>query len=359
MSTGNRLELLWNGHAYFPALLSAIERARESVLVQMYRFHGGAIATEVATSLSRAAMRGLDVRVLIDAYGTGEMEHSVADLLTRSGVRVRTYNRMTIANIHRWQQRNHRKLIALDRAEAFIGGMNIDDVFMCGTNGRAWRENAVRICGPLAATIRSAIEHAWHDDNALKRPVRKPLDPMSGDAQLLLASHDRPMIRRSYLHAIRAAVQSVHVSSAYFIPPSDVATALIDARQRGVDVRVLTTGAHNNIALARIGSRATYAPLLRAGVRIFEYRPTMLHAKSIIVDGAWCALGSANVDACGLQFNLEAQLATCDAAFVDDLQQSYCDDLAEASEITIEAWRERPWWARVGDVLARPLRYVV
>ena len=297
ISDGNRLNLLRDGETYFPALLSAVHGARCSVSVQMYRFHGGMVATRFAHAFADRARAGVPVRVLIDDYGTGGMDRELATFLGSSGVDVRIYNPLRITNLCRLNRRNHRKLIVIDGREAFVGGMNLDDVFAGGAGKRAWRENAVHVRGPMARQIDAGISAAWSGRGPEASPYSSPrkMGLIASDAQLLLSDRGRSTLRTAYLHVIRTAVRSVHISTAYFIPESDLADALVRAARRGVDVRVLTTGAHNNIALARIGSHATYGPLLRGGVRIFEYRPAMLHAKSIIVDGKWCALGSANL----------------------------------------------------------------
>ena len=357
---GNQMRLLRDGTTYFPALLSAIENARRSVSLQMYRFHGGAIATRFVHALADRARAGVHVRILIDDYGTGGMDRKLAGLLAASGVDVRVYNPLRITNLWRMNQRNHRKLLAVDGGEAFLGGMNIDDVFAGDGARRAWRENAVHIRGALAREIDARVIAAWSGEESCGASSITCLEAANeSDAQLLLSGPESPILRAAYLHVIRNAQRSIYVSSAYFVPPVDLADALAQAARNGVDVRVLTAGTHNNIPLARTVSHATYDPLLRDGVRIFEYRPTMLHAKTIIVDGQWCALGSANFDACGLRFNLESQIATCDEALVDGLRQSYLADAADADEITFAAWSRRPFSVRLRDVLLQPLRRVV
>jgi cardiolipin synthase len=364
ITTGNQLCLLRDGGMYFPALLTAVSGARRSVSLQMYRFHGGVIATRFAQALAKRARAGVQVRALIDDYGTGGMDRGLAGLLATSGVDLRIYNSLRITNLWRLHRRNHRKLIAIDGREAFVSGMNLDDVFAGSDTKRAWRENAVCVRGPLALEIDASIRAAWSGRDQLREASPPSVSEAaaligSSDAQLLLSDHQHPTLRTAYLYVIRTALRSIYVSSAYFVPQPDLAGALMSAAKRGVDVRVLTTGVHNNIALARVGSHATYRPLLRSGVRIFEYRPTMLHAKSIIADGKWCALGSANLDACGFRFNLESQIATCNETFVEELQQSYLADTEDADEITFDAWTRRPFSKRVADVVLRPLRHVL
>ncbi len=360
---GNRLRLLRDGGTFFPELLSAVQRARRTVSVQMYRFHGGGIATRLAHAFAERARAGVHVRVLIDDYGTGGMDRDLATLLAASGVELRIYNPLRLTRMRRVNRRNHRKLIVIDNSEAFVGGMNFDDVFSADEGKRAWRENAAHVLGPVSHEIDASISATWEEDGQPARwsaQAYLPENPLiRSDAQLLLSSHERQTLRTAYLHVFRTAVRSVHLSTAYLVPEPDLAEALMEAARRGIDVRLLTTGAHNNIALTRAAGHATYGQLLRAGVRIFEFRPTMLHAKSIIVDGEWCALGSANLDACGFRFNLESQLATCDPTFVEKLQQSFHADTRESDEVTLDSWQRRPVAHRLRDSLVRPLRFLL
>lgn len=360
---GNQLRLLRDGGEYFPLLTQAIERAERSILLQMYRFQGGTIATRVAHALAERARAGVTVWVLIDDYGTGGMEPQLANLLCASGVALRVYNPFRMMNLWNVNRRNHRKLLAIDATVAFIGGMNLDDVFAGSDAKRPWRENAVSVHGPVARVIGESVVAAWAggDQSEAPRPLMSQPVTLAGtsDAQLLLSSPERLTLRAAYLHVIGTARRSIFISSAYLVPQPVLAEALQDAAKRGIDVRVLTTGEHNNIALARMAGQATYGPLLRAGVRIFEYLPTMLHAKSIIVDGTWCALGSANLDACGFRFNLEAQLASCDEAFVKELEQSFLADAEEATEITWDVWKRQPVSRRVANVVLQPLRHIL
>jgi cardiolipin synthase A/B len=358
---GTELELLRDGDAYFPALLASVHRAERTVAVQMYRFHGGITATDFAGAFADRARAGVDVHVLIDDYGTGGMDRDLARLLADAGVRVRVYNPMTIQNALRLNQRNHRKLVAIDDKEAFIGGFNLDDVFSGSLEHPPWRENAVRIRGALVATIAASIDAAWGGSRLRGARAIDPGCASSSlpDVQLLLSDHNHQRLRVALLHVLARARHTVDLSSAYFIPERDIANALRSASRRGVQVRVLAAGAHNNIRLARVASHAVYGELLRDGVRIFEYRPTMLHAKTVAVDGMWCAVGSANLDACGLRFNLESQIATCNEGFVRVVSNSFSHDLRNADEVTAAVWQRRSIAHRVGDHLARPLRLVM
>ena len=236
--------------------------------------------------------------------------------------------------------------------------MNLDDAFAGGNGVRQWRENAVHIRGPLAGAIHASINAAWARATGTSVGTRaRPSDPAGAShAQLFLSEHGSARMRDVFFHAVGNARHSIYITSAYLIPERDVSSALVAAARRGVDVQLLTTGAHNNITLARLASHATYARLLAAGVRIFEYVPTMLHAKSIVVDGAWCSLGSANVDACSLRRNLEANIGTCDDTLVAETMRAFATDVANAHEITSANWRTRPITQRAAETATLPLR---
>lgn len=354
----NELRLLCDGDVFFPAFLAAVRSARSRIAVQMFRFHGGNIANEFADAFAERARNGVQVRVLIDAYGTGTMDPSIRSLLIAAGVELRVYNPIQLHALHRAYRRSHRKLIVLDDREAFLGGMNLDDAFAGGNGMRRWRENAVHIRGPLASAVNAIIEAVWNRVAGTRVQVLAlSSDPAGAShAQLFLSEHGSATMRDVFLHAVGSAQRSIYITSAYLIPESDISSALVAAARRGVDVQLLTTGAHNNITLARLASRATYARLLGAGVRIFEYGPTMLHAKSIVIDGAWCSLGSANVDACSLRRNLEANIGTCDAALVTEAERAFTTDVANAHEVTLANWRMRSIGQRVAETMTVPLR---
>ena len=354
----NELRLLRDGDVFFPAFLTAVRSARRTIAVQMFRFHGGQVAREFADAFAERARHGVRVRVLIDAYGTGTMHTSIRSVLITAGVELHVYNPIRLHALHRAYRRSHRKLIAIDEHVAFLGGMNFDDAFAGGNGVRRWRENAVQIRGPLAGAIEASISATWAGASEVAVPAcalsLHSVGPSHG--QLFLSEHGTATMRDIYLHAVGSAQRSISITSAYLIPESDISSALVAAARRGVDVRLLTTGAHNNITLARLASHATYATLLDAGVRIFEYGPTMLHAKSIVVDGEWCTFGSANVDACSLRHNLEANIGTCDAALVAEAESAFATDLANAHEVTLADWRRRPLSRRVAELATLPLR---
>jgi cardiolipin synthase A/B len=355
---GNALRLLRDGDVFFPEFLAAVRSAQSTIAVQIFRFHGGRIASEFAAAFAERARSGVQVRVLIDAYGTGAMDRSIQSVLTAAGVELRVYHPIHLRALHRAYQRSHRKIIVVDGRDAFLGGMNLDDAFAGGPNARRWRENAVHARGPLASAVDASIDEAWAALSGARRSLvarsSAPLGP--SHAQLFLSEHGGSTMRDVFLHSIASAQRAVHITSAYLIPEPDVSAALAAAARRGVEVQLLTTGAHNNIAVARLASRATYARLLGAGVRIFEYRPTMLHAKSIVVDGSWCSLGSANVDACSLRRNLEANIGTCDAAFVAEVERSFAVDVEESDEVMPASWRTRPFLQRAAEAATIPLR---
>jgi cardiolipin synthase A/B len=355
---GNELRLLRDGDVFFPAFLTAVRSARRTIAVQMFRFHGGEIARKFAEAFAERARSGVRVRVLIDAYGTGTMDPSIRSVLTAAGVELRVYNPIQFHALHRAYRRSHRKIIAVDERVAFLGGMNFDDAFAGGNGLRRWRENAVHICGPLAGTLEASIDATWMRTAGMAVPARVlSSDPGgSSHAQLFLSEHGSGTMRDVFLHAVGSAQRSIYITSAYLIPESDISSGLVTAAQRGVDVQLLTTGSYNNITLARLASHATYAPLLAAGVRIFEYGPTMLHAKSIVVDSEWCTFGSANVDACSLRHNLEANVGTCDATLVAEAESAFATDVANAHEMPSADWRRRPLSQRVAELATLPLR---
>jgi cardiolipin synthase len=217
----------------------------------------------------------------------------------------------------------------------------------------------IRVEGPVVADMRNALVTCA----TMCTPAGAPQPSMThgarignADAQYVVSTpHDRNAVAM-YLEALRLAKHTVHITTPYFIPPPEIVDALTSAAMRGVEVRVLTAGVANKLRIARSVSRLVYGDCLQAGVRIFEYQPTMLHAKCTVVDGVWATIGSVNLDARSLWRNLEANLVTCDETIAAAMEREFFNDLGQAEEITLEAWRRRSVAERVFGVAALPLR---
>jgi cardiolipin synthase len=265
-----------------------------------------------------------------------------------------------------WSVRDHRKLLVVDERIAFAGGLNIgDDYAPREWGGKGWHDVHARVEGPVVQDLRRSFFEAWGyaspDGEALVRalpsahhPHRPPPAPaVEGEGARVQAlsvgrSHDRRRIERDLQHAVSLARDHVYVQSAYFIPNRRWRRTLRRAATRGVDVRVLVPR-HNDVPGIRDASRFTWGALLRGKVRLFEYQPTMLHAKTIVVDGCWCSIGSYNLDQRSLQYNWEISLSIVDPAACRALEERFARDLLASREVTLEEWARRPFWQRIKE----------
>jgi cardiolipin synthase len=350
---GNRFELLVDGARFFPRMLEAIEAARRHVLLEIYLFESGAVAARFIDALTRAAGRGVTVKLLLDDFGALGLTSADRGKLAGGGVDLRFYNPI------RWRERlrnifrDHRKLLIVDGAAAFVSGAGITDDFDSPTDpGRSWRETAIHVRGPVLADWLALFLGVWnrHAPAPLELPVLAPAayaDGMRGRVAVTSALA-RQDIKRSLYSRVRHAKRRVWIATAYFVPSRKVRRALRQAARRGVDVRLLLPGPYTDHPAIRHAGRRFYARLLRAGARIFEYQPRFLHAKTILCDD-WVSIGSSNLDRWNLRWNLEANQEVDDAGFAATVQAMFEEDFRHCVECRHEEWRRRPWYQRLRE----------
>ena len=352
---GNRFELLVDGHVYFPRMLEAVELARRYVLLEIYLFESGVVASRFIEALTRAAARGVLVKVLTDDFGAAKLLDNDRERLTGAGVELLFYNPMHLRQWFGNMLRDHRKLLIVDGEAAFVSGTGITDEFDDPKKpARSWRETAVHISGPVLADWQELFTRAWnrHASQVLMLPTPAPyteLADMRGrvaTASPLLAQD----IRRSLYRRVREAKQRVWLATAYFVPSRKLLRALKHAAQQGVDVRLLLPGRHTDHPAIRHAGRRFYSSLLRHGVRIFEYQPRFLHAKTLLCD-QWVSIGSSNFDRWNLRWNLEANQEVDDPGFAASVHAMFEADLKVSVEIDKEQWQRRRWIARLREHL--------
>ena len=352
---GNRFDLLVDGRAYFPRMLEAIELARAYVWLEIYLFESGSVADRFIDALARAARRGLDVRVLADDFGAAGLRDSDRARLTAAGAALILYNPL------RWRRRfgnmlrDHRKLLIVDDAVAFVSGTGLTDEFDDpGSPGHSWRETAVRISGPVLTDWQAVFAQVWGEQRGgTPAPAgRTPgalADGMLGRVAISAGLRVQD-IRRSLFRRVRAAEHRVWIATAYFVPSRRLLRALKRAAARGADVRLLLPGPHTDHPAVRHAGRRFYGGLLAAGVRVFEYQPRFLHAKTILCDG-WVSAGSSNFDRWNLRWNLEANQEVDDPRFAEDARVMFENDFRDSLEIRPSDWHGRGWWARMREQL--------
>ena len=355
----NRFELLVDGRHFFPRMLEAIERARRYVLLEMYLVESGVVATRFIDAFVRAAARGVTVKLLLDDFGGLGLSLPDREKLAHSGVDLVFYNPLYLRKQLRNMFRDHRKLMIVDGELTFVGGAGITDAFdVPGHPELSWRDTAVSARGPVVADWQALFLRVWN------RHVSKPLD-LSAPAPLAVAGGIpgrvvissalvTQEIKRSLYNRARRAEKRLWIATAYFVPSRKLLRALKRADRRGVDVRLLLPGAHTDHPAIRHAGRRFYSDLLRVGVRIFEYQPRFLHAKTVLCDD-WVSIGSSNLDRWNLRWNLEANQEVEDAAFAEAARSMFEEDFRDSVECRYEDWRRRPlhirwrehWWGRV------------
>ncbi len=362
----HEVSLLRDGAQAYPAMLEAIGAARSTICLETYIFREDTTGLRFADALCERAQAGVEVNLLYDDWGS-----SISDaLLARmhlSGVRtlafrpVRFSGRLTPV-IARLKRRNHRKSLVVDGEVGFTGGLNIsDDYAAVSDGGQGWRDTHVRIRGPAVHELERLFLATWREHKGAKltesRYVRQP-EPSDGLVRIIGNDfrEDRKDIRRAYVTAIHRAKRRIHLTHAYFVPPARVIRALQKAARRGVEVSVILA-ATTDVKLVLYAARGLYGKLLKSGVRVFEWRGRVLHAKTAVVDGKWATIGSANLDALSLRQNLEVNAVFEDERFGAAVEAMFTEDLYQCDQMTLERWKARPWYERLLTWIAYQLRH--
>src|SRR5579859_2517112 len=325
---GNRVVLLRDGRATFPEMLSAIEGARLHVNLASYMFRSDSTGNVFAEALSAKARTGVQVNLLFDAIGSSDADYALFESMRAAGVDVIEYGPLR-PWMRRWSwwRRDHRKILVVDGKIGFAGGVNIADVFApAETGGGGWRDTHLRIEGPSVADLQRFLIAVWRRAGGRRLDRKEYLPPLAevGVTPARVVGNtliwNRWAIRKSVLTAFRAARRSIWVANAYFIPDGSILGELLRARARGVDVRLMLPR-KSDVPMVALASRHGYQLLLDEGVRIFEWTGPMLHAKTMVVDGIWSAVGSFNLDRMSLVNNLEVSVNLFDPVVGQELEK--------------------------------------
>jgi phosphatidylserine/phosphatidylglycerophosphate/cardiolipin synthase-like enzyme len=352
---GNRFELLVDGPQFFPRMLEAIATARRYVLLEIYLFESGAVATRFINAFVDAARRGVAVKLLLDDFGAAKLRPEDRQRLVAGGAELVFYNPVHYRRLLYNMFRDHRKLLIVDGAVAFVSGAGITDEFDRPVRPQQnWRETALRISGPVLTDWVTLFLRVWNRRVPVTLtlpPATPPLyaDDMPGRVAATSALMIQD-IKRSLFNRVRHTRRQVWIATAYFVPSRKVRRALQEAAQRGVDVRLLLPGPYTDHPAIRHAGRRFYADLLHQGVRIFEYQLRFLHAKTVLCDD-WVSIGSSNLDRWNLRWNLEANQEVADAGFAEQVRAMFEEDFRRATECRYDDWRRRPWHARLRERL--------
>ncbi|HEY0140052.1 MAG TPA: cardiolipin synthase [Thermoanaerobaculia bacterium] len=359
MSEGNKVDVLRNGVQIFPAMLSAIKAARRTINLEFYIFWDGEIGRLFAESLAERARAGVKVNVVLDSVGSAQMSEELIAFLRRNGIAVEWYHPLRWYTLLRANHRTHRKLLIVDGEVGFSGGVGIADTWLGDADTHEhWRETVVRVEGPVVTQMQFAFMDNWIKSRGelLTGLDYFPQLKSRGDCltQVIKSSPSEgsSTVKLLYIISIVSAERSIHINNAYFIPDADTLRALQGAVRRGVDVRVIVPGEFTDVPFVRHASRFFYSRLLRHGIRIFEYQPTMMHAKTMVVDGIWTTVGSSNFDDRSFRLNDEVNVNIYDEGIAGRMEQMFFEDLARSEEITKRRWIRRSAVDRVKERIA-------
>lgn len=359
---GNRLTLLRNGLAYFPALVAAIDAAQEEVFLESYIYADDETGSLVTDALARAAARGVRVRLLVDGFGARQFPQRFRQILESAGGAVLVFRpQISLIPRRNRMRRMHRKLAAIDGAVAFVGGINVTDDYESPLEDPRTTppryDYAVRVEGPLAHVIRDAAARLWHRVRWAQRRRRArpepapPRPPAAGAQRAALVIRDslrhRGDIERAYLELIDTARVEIVIACAYFFPGRQFRRALIAAVKRGVRVRLVLQG-KIEYPFLHYASRGLYDALLDAGIEIYDYHAALLHAKVAVFDRRIAVVGSSNIDPLSLLLAQEANVFVDDEPFALELHRSIEDAIRlGALPVRPRLWKRQPWLTRL------------
>jgi cardiolipin synthase len=369
VARGNRVETLLNGDEIFPAMLKEIRRARRSITFESFVYWDGEVADRFTDALAERARAGVATHVVIDWFGSLRLTSDHVERMKEAGVQLQLYHELPWYDPVRWralanvEDRTHRKILVVDGKVGFTGGVGIADLWMGNADSpEHWRDTHFRVTGPVVAQLQSIFVINWletggqllHGDAyfpALASAGRVRAHVFAGSPQEATEN-----IELMYRLAIASARRSIKLSSAYFVPNPGTIKSLQQAAQRGVKIQIIVPGEHLDSQLVKAASPALWGDLLRAGVEIHRYQPTMYHCKVLIVDDAFTSVGSTNFDNRSFQMDDELNLNVFDESFAAHQARIFTADLAASKRYTYEDWLQRPWAQKAVNWIARPFR---
>jgi cardiolipin synthase len=356
--TGNRIDVLHNGDEFYPVMLEEIRRAQASITIEAYIYWAGDIGRRFAEALAAKAGEGIPVKMLLDAVGSASIGSEILDTLEKGGCQLAWYNRIHWYTIGQFNHRTHRKSLIIDGRIGFTGGAGIADVWLGHAQGPGhWRDTQVRIAGPAVTPLQTGFAQNWLQTTGelLTGAVYYP--EHDGDAnapshgfgasgltvQTVMSSPETgsSSVRLMHYVPIICARQSIFIANPYFVPDQTAIDTLVEAKRRGVDVRIMIAAKHNDNWLARKNSVRLYGPLLKAGITILEYNTTFMHQKTMVVDGQWVIIGTTNFDNRSFAHNEETSVCIKDAGLACFMEQTFRTDMRACERVELEAWQKR------------------
>jgi cardiolipin synthase A/B len=364
LTRGNRYDVLTNGDQIFPAMLEAIHGARRRISFETYIYDVGEISRQFTAALEAAARRGVQVNLVIDSIGGSGMKGDDVKRLQAAGCHIGTFNSLKWYNLEEVNYRTHRKILVVDGEVGFTGGAGIADHWLGHAQDKEhWRDTQIRMRGPIARQVEAAFYENFIETAGEVTPGLDDTPAETDEIGRSFALRSSPTggsndLKRLYLLALASAKRQVAITTPYFVTDESSEWSLRDAVSRGVKVRILVEGSITDAMPVKYASREAYERLLQLGVELYEYQPTMMHTKVIVVDGAWSMFGSANFDNRSLELNDELNVAVSDRDLAQRLLEDFEQDLRVSSRLELARWRQRSlleksrehFWSYFGEI---------
>ena len=364
LTRGNQYKVLTNGDEIFPAQLAAIRGARERISFETYVYKEGQLAEDFTRAFEEAAGRGVKVQMVLDAVGASGVSGALLRRLQAAGCLVAQFNSPTWYSLEELNYRTHRKILVVDGQVGFTGGAGVSDQWLGNAQDKEhWRDTQIEVRGPMARLLEAAFYENFLEvvhEVAPELPDDLPREQQEGGSFLVRSSPTGGSndLKRLYLLALGSARRTLDITTPYFVTDESTLWSLADARHRGVRIRLLVEGEITDAMPVKYAGRHTYERLLELGVEIYEYQPTMMHAKTIVIDGIWSMFGSANFDNRSLELNDELNVAVTSRSLAERLTQDLERDLQVSHRIDLETWRQRSllmkarerFWSFFGEV---------
>jgi len=368
LDPGNNVQILLDGNGTYPQLWKDLASAQQTITVQMYYSQPGAVADSMAKYLMERAQHKVRVLLLLDAFGSQPLKKDWIQNLKHSGVEVVWLRPLRWYTLQKAAQRSHVRVVVVDGKVGYTGGFGLADYWLGdGHHEDQWRETNVRFEGPTVAALQAAFAAAWAEATGelLTGDVFFPKISFAdvGDVQAglmyTIPSTGSTPAERYFALSIAGAQKTLYISNSYFVPGENFLQLMVAAAHRGVDVRVLTVSDKTDVKTTWYAGRTYYEKLLEGGVKIYEYQPTMMHAKSMVVDGMWSSIGSMNFDNRSLSFNDESVLVALDRRVGAQMDSIFLNDIKSAKEIKLDEFRKRPLSGKILEWGAQKLRRVL
>lgn len=360
ITRNNQIEIIENGDHFYDAELDAMRQARHSINIEAYIFHKGKLTDEVLQVLTERARAGVHVNLVLDAAGSLSTRKNYFKPLKEADGQVAWYHRLRLHNWFIINNRTHREITVIDGSTAFVGGAGYADWWRYGTKSDPrWRDTMARIQGDAVRAIQGTFLENYLEasgkilDGGDYFPPATP-DPGKTTALVVTStpsSGGSTRARVLFQTLIAGARKSIYITTPYFLPDRSMMDELVDAAQRGVRVSVIVPGKHDDHALTRSSGRSSYGRLLKAGAIVYEYEPSMIHAKIAIFDGAWSVIGSTNLDNRSFGINDEVNVAVLDPQIASRLTRDFDQDAAESKKVSLDEWRRRPLSERLMEMV--------